>query len=210
MTLRFMFTLLFLGLVLPVISAGPALAELEGCRTSVEGKIVRLKYDPEDARIADNTSLRERMFGGRGEIDCPAFVTLRYLTPELDDTERGPFCLRFDDEADTYSGYDLGARGAYLGCKAAGKTFCERVNDSKDAAVTLAERGMGAAQDAAGTVSALKHGSGAVILSGPGGQVASLLGSLGTTAMTVLTAPATLTAAAVSVVTVGGAVYVCR
>ena len=205
----FAFTLFALALALPLLVAGPAKAELEGCRTSIEGKTIRLKYDPEDERVTGNTSFRERMFGGRGEISCPAFVTLRYLTPELDDAERGPFCLRYDREAETYTGYDLGERGAFLGCKAAGKTFCQRVNDSKDAAVTLAQRGMGAAEDAAGTVSALKHGSGAVILSGPGGQVATFLGSLGTTAMTVLTSPATLTAAAVSVVTVGGAVYVC-
>lgn len=187
----------------------PAKAEAESCWTSVGGEQIGLFYDDNDT-VRDNTTLRERMFGGRGEITCPAYVTLRHLTPDLTDEERAPFCLHYDKDARTYLGYAEGRRDAYLACKDPSKAFCSRVNASKGAALAItslaAEKAEGAA-DVVGNIT--KHSSGAVILSGSGSSVASSLSSLGATAMSVATAPATLAAAAVSVVAVGGAVYVC-
>ncbi len=188
-------------------------AKVESCQTSIGGEQVGLFYDDHE-NVKGQTTLREKVFGGKGEITCPAYVTLRHLTPDLTDEDRAPFCLHYDKEAETYLGYAEGARGAYLACKDPSKAFCSRVNATKEGAVAIA--GL-AADKAADTVEMTegirKHQSGAVILSGSGSYVSGALGSLsslGTTAMSVLTAPATVTAAAVTVVAVGGAVYVCR
>ena len=206
MTLLKTVPFLFLLSVLPSV----ATADAESCQTSSGGEEIGLFYDDKDT-VSENTTLRERVFGGRGNITCPAYVTLRHLTPDLTDAEREPFCLHYDKEAATYLGYAQGARGAYLACKDPSKAFCSRVNASKDSAIAIAglaaEKAEGAAE-VAGEIT--KHSSGAVILSGTGSSVASSLSALGATAMSVVTAPATLTAAAVSVVAVGGAVYVCR
>lgn len=196
------------------IAVAPAVAEAraESCSTSIAGEQIGLFYDDADT-VAQNTTLREKVFGGRGEITCPAYVTLRHLTPGLSDAERAPFCLQYDDQAQTYLGYDQGKRGSYLVCKDPSKAFCSRVNASRDAAHAIAGLAVDKAEGAAGAVrdiSAIKHSSGAVILSGSGSYIASSLSALGAAATSVVTAPATLTAAAVSVVAVGGAVYVCR
>lgn len=206
---------IFLTLLMLISFAHSAYAEILECTTSVHGKRKKLRYNVWEEALDDNYSLREIVFGGWGDIDCPSFVTLRHLTPGLSDKERSVFCLNFDKKRKTYTGFSNGERDAYLNCKKPTKTFCERVNDSKDAAIAIVGVGAGAtggASVAAGAagVSAVAHSSGAVILTGSGGYIAGTLGSLGAGALAVLTAPATLTAAAVSVVAVGGAVYVCR
>ncbi|MGB3313767.1 MAG: hypothetical protein WBB85_05105 [Albidovulum sp.] len=77
-------------------------------------------------------------------------------------------------------------------------------------AAELVDRGVGLAERFSGIAAVAQQGSGAVILSGTGGQLAGALTNLGSTAMAMLTAPATLTAAAVTVVAVGGTLYVCH
>lgn len=192
-----------------------AQAEILSCQTSVDGELVQLQYDDDEALIYENMTFREIFFDGWGEIDCPAFVTMRHVTPELTDQDRAAFCLQFDHDRKTYIGFDQGERDAYLVCTQPSKTLCERVNASKDAAIAIAGLGAGAsggataAASAAG-VTAVTHSSGAVILTGASGYIAGTLGTIGAAALAVLTAPATLTAAVVSVVTVGGAVYICK
>ena len=95
------------------------------------------------------------------------------------------------------------------------KSFCERVNSAKDAAIAITGVGAGVVGGASATasaagVTAVTHSSGAVILTGSGGYIAGTLASIGATSLAVLTAPVTMTAAAVSVATVGGAVYYCK
>lgn len=198
--------LFLMGLAAPAA----ALAKSESCQTSIGGETVSLFYDDRN-NVSQNTTLRERVFGGRKEITCPAYVTLRHLTPGLTDPERQPFCLEYDSQAGTYLGYALGKRGAYLACKDPSKAFCGRVNASTDAALQIAGLAADKAEDATEVAETVtRHASGAVILSGTTGSVTAALSSLGATAMSVVTAPATLTAAAVTVVAVGGAVYVCR
>lgn len=185
------------------------------CNTSINGEIVSLQWDDDDNDVYQNMTIREALFHGWGKIDCPTFVTLRFLTPDLTDDERGPFCLQYDRRKKTYTGFSLGQRDAYLRCRRPSKQFCERVNDSKDAALAItglaggASAGATAAASAAG-VTAVTHSSGAVILTGTGGYIAGTLGTAGASLLAFLTAPVTLTAAAVSVVAVGGAVYACR
>jgi len=189
-------------------------AEQVQCKTNINGAVRFLSYYEYEYEINENYTWRENLFHGWGDITCPAFITLRYFTPKLTDYERSVFCLKFDKELDTYTGFVNGTRNAYLVCKEPKKTFCERVNETKDAAIAITGLAAGAVGGgtAAGTagITAVAHSSGAVILTGTGGYIAGTLGSIGATSLAVVTAPATIAATVVSVVTVGGAVYLCR
>lgn len=192
--------------VLVLVSAAPA-AELERCRTSIAGEVLDFAYDPDRPALKDSLSLRERLIGARGAITCPGLVTLRALTPELTDAERAPFCLQWDGDRETYIGYDIGERDAWLGCRTAKRRFCERVQRSKDAAT----RWGSAAKDlavAAGTETAL-HAAGVVSVQGPAAVIGEKLVALGASALSGVSVPAAVGAAAVTAVAVGGAIYVC-
>lgn len=207
-----------LGLLLLMAAALPAAAEEVACLTSINGERRPLVYDPDEPNVRANISMRERTFGGPKGIECPGFVTLtailRDMTPEFTYAQTEPFCLVYDEARQTYTGVAVGKRNARLICRTGGKSLCQRVNATKDAALGVAEfgadvlRGVDTAATAAG-VTAAATGSGAVVLSGPAAYISGALSSLGAGAMAVLTAPATLTATAVTVVVVGGAVYAC-
>ncbi|MGO4916442.1 hypothetical protein [Pseudogemmobacter sp. W21_MBD1_M6] len=201
------------------------------CTTSLNGQLRQIDYrvsqsDPTAAsqfvpkqEMKGNTSVRERLFGRWGRVDCPAYLTLREFTPDLTDAERKPFCLVYDKDADTYTGFSEGARDAYLVCNDP-KTLCERVNTTKDEARSIARTGLDIAGRTAlstarsalsldgGTI--IGHSSGALIMNGSGGFISGALGAAGTTLGTALTAPAVIAAGAVTLVGVGGAVYFCR
>lgn len=207
--------LLFALCLLAGLAAAPARAELAPCETSVLGTAVALFYDPEDPQLAQNTTRREGWFGDWGQITCPGFVTLRYLTPDLTDDQRGGFCLAYARKDKTYTGYALGERDAYAICKAPTKSFCQRVNDSKDAALAITgfAAGLAGAPDvsrAVSDVSVLTGDNGAVTVTGTGVQVLGALTRIGSTALAAVAAPAELGAAAVTVVAVGGVVYLCK
>lgn len=185
------------------------------CNTSVNGKITALQYDKDENILYENYTFREIFFRGWGEITCPAFVTLRHSTQNIADVEHSAFCLNYDKANKTFIGYSLGDRDAYLECKKPQKSLCQRVNESKDAAIALSGAAAGltgganVAASAAG-VSAVAHSSGAVILTGTSGYIAGTLASVGAGALAVLTSPVTIAAATVSVVVVGSAVYICK
>lgn len=204
---------LFLTLLTLSLPFGtPAAAqELTSCTTSIDGEILKLNYLAEMDEVKENQSFRERLWSKRRDLDCPAFVALRYMTPELDDTERGPFCVIWDEERKTYSGFAQGERDAYLVCKEPTRSFCERVNDSADTAALITGLRQPKTPE---EEEYLRESSGAVILRGGDtvisrtlseavqGAVVSLLG----TAVTAVGA----TAATSALVVVGGAVYACR
>lgn len=198
-----------------VLLASPALADLTPCTTSLNGAEMPLFYDPDDSRVQENTTRREAWFGDWGTITCPGFVSLRALTPDLTDDQRGSFCLQYDRKAKTYTGYAAGERDAYAICRKPSKSFCQRVNESKDAALAITGfaanlAGAGEVARAANEVSVLTQDNGAVEVKGTAAQVASTLGRIGSTALTAMAAPAELGAAAVTVIAVGGVVYYCR
>ena len=214
------FCVAFLGPADAQVILGPEFdtnADLEMCRTSVDGESVFVIFDKSEDSLRKNYSFRERRFGASGNINCPGFVSLRIVTPLVTDEERELFCLVYDKDNDTISGFSQGERNAYLMCKEPSKPLCERVNDSKEWALAMAGFGAGTAAAAAGTqaaataagVSAVAHSSGAVILTGSAGYIAGTLGTIGATAFSILTAPATLAAATITLVAAGGAVYVC-
>lgn len=201
------------SILLLLAPAAVAAQELTPCATSVRGETVDLFYDATNEQIGQNRSYREAVLGGRGKVTCPAFVTLRYLTPELDDAQRDPFCLLWDGKADTYSGFAQGNRDAWLGCKES-RSLCERVNDSRDAALVITGLREADPSDSrltrlAGGVHEVSGRSGAVIVAGTGSYISSALTSLGATVAATLGAPVAAAAATVTLVAVGGAVYVC-
>lgn len=189
----------------------PALAETKACLTSIDGAEMAVMYDTRDASLKENRTTRERLFGTLGKITCPGFVTLREMTPGLTDAERQPFCLNYDKERKTYTGFDLGERDAWLSCRAPSGRFCRSVNATKEAAGQVAGAIGRAAtgQGGDGGTSFVDTASGAVIASGAGSYITATLGSVANSALAVLSAPGVATAAAVSVVAVGGAVFVC-
>lgn len=188
-----------------------AQAETKACLTSINGVEMAVMYDTRDASLQENRTTREKLFGSYGKITCPGFVTLREMTPGLTDQELTPFCLTYDRDRETYTGFDLGERDAWLGCKAPSGRFCRTVNATKETAGQIAGSiGRAATGGGAGDgQSFLDTRSGALIASGAGSYVSSVLGSAASSAIAALSAPATMTAAAVSVVAVGGAVIVC-
>ncbi|MCQ0093129.1 hypothetical protein [Roseovarius sp. M141] len=197
------------------------------CRTSLNGTLHQIDYTVSQRDLSGtgqyilkkemkgNTSVRERLFGRWGKVDCPAYLTLREFTPGLTDAERKPFCLVYDKDADTYTGFSEGDRNAYLICNNP-KTFCERVNATKDEARSYAQTGLDMAMNTAQSALSpdvgeiISHSSGALIMKGSGSFISGVLGTSGTSIGAALTAPAVVAAGAVTLVGVGGAVYFCR
>lgn len=209
-----------------ILSYAPALAQVvvddflpeysdpQLCKTSLSGEKLIVAFDADEERLYDNYSLREMFFGGSSNISCPAYVSLRLLTPDLNDDQRGVFCISYDETRDTISGFSEGERDAYLICKEPSVPICDRVNDSKEAALAIVGLGAGATAGAstataAAGLSVVPHSSGAVILTGSSGYIAGTLGTVATSALSILTAPATVAGATITLVAVGGAVYVC-
>lgn len=195
------------ALALLLTAAAANAAEPTFCSTRINGKDVPLAYDKDEPGLRDSYGLREVLFTRRGRDSCPSYVVLRSLTPELTDEQRAPFCLRHDAETDSIIGYDLGDRDSDGHCDQPAASLCERVNQTKNAAVAMSGA---AARGAVSGLEALPDGSGAVILSGSSGHIATALGSIGGAAATMAASPVLLAGAAVSVVAVGGAVYACR
>lgn len=200
---------LLLGVVAVLLV--PSVAHAAACTSSIDGKPVRLAYSSFDY-FKQDTSIRD-LAASRSRGVCPGYVVLRHMTPELNDSQREPFCLAYDSQARTYRGIMLGGRDAYGVCSTPGKV-CKFVNKQKDAALTVAGLAAGAsggatAAAAAAGVTAVTHSSGALILTGSAGYIGGTLGTLGAGAVAALTAPAVLAGATVSLVAVGSAVYLC-
>ncbi|TMM54929.1 hypothetical protein [Sulfitobacter sabulilitoris] len=190
-------------------------ADAAQCRAAVNGGDVVIEAD-NFATFAEDVKTREKLLNwptrtwnrawGAPE-PCDSGVLFDYLATTVPDADIDGYCLTRSDE----NGYFLipGDRNFQGLCK---KTFCERVNTTKqegrDVAASIA--GSVAANAREAGISAIRHGSGAMILSGSASSVTASLGTAGSTALAALSTPAVLAAAGVSVVAVGGAVYVCR
>lgn len=192
-----------------------AALEKEGCSYRFNGVDRRISYSYDEEQQSDRTSQLEGMRGPRYVGDCPSYVTLAHQTPGLTPAQQELFCLVVDEDNENVLGIQQGPQDAYRRCKTPGKSYCERVNSAKSEAIALTSAaaagvlGASKASAAAGTT-AVAHSSGAYILTGSSGYIAGTLGTAGTTVTAVLTAPATLTTAAVTAVVVGGSVYYCN
>ncbi|TMV92617.1 hypothetical protein FGG78_07275 [Thioclava sp. BHET1] len=191
--------LVLIAVLMPV----PALAELVSCETSIRGTQYAFRYDPDNAALKESRSLREKMFGGKGDVTCPALVTLRALTPELDDAGRAPFCLQWDAKDKTYLGYDQGPRDALGLCKEPSKSFCQRIEGTAEAAKGLGDKAGDLASGAAGAVIGDKLGN--KIVHDTSSNLRDKLLKAGFGMLTAASPPALMATAVI----VGGTVYVC-
>lgn len=184
------------------LSFGAATAAVEPvlCTTRINGMDVPLAYPRAEP------GLRERLFKRNGRVECPGYVVLRSLTPELTEQQRSPFCLRHDKASDSIIGYDLGTRDDDGLCEKPSASVCQRVNQTRDAARAMTGA---AARGAVRGLQALPDGSGAAIISGSASHISSALTAIGGAASTMAASPAIVAGAAVTVVAVGGAIYAC-
>ena len=206
---NFVLASLILCFSLPSIAA----PSMESCTAKINSKNITLKFDPASDEYLENTTFREILFS---EYDgtCPGFIALRHMTPKLGAAERKAFCAVYDKQTKNYSGFSQGARDAYGKCKKPGK-LCTALNASKEEALALVGLGAGttlgaSAVTTAAGITAVTHSSGAVILTGGAGYLAGTLGTVAASVVAALTAPAAIIGATVSVVAVGGAVYLCK
>lgn len=203
---------LLLALLLGVAATGAA---AQSCVARVNAQ--ELILVPE-AMGAPAPGLRERllMWPGRswdrawGErVACDSAAVMHFLatTMRLDQTEG--YCLAEDDA----EGWLLvpGARNFRGRCT---RTVCDRVSLVAEGIEALGATMLGLAtghevETGADAVTAVAHGTGAVLVSGQAPAVAASLGQAGTALGTALSAPAAAGAAAVTVIGVGGAIYLC-
>jgi hypothetical protein len=199
-----------LACLVVLLPASGALAQGSECTASVEGSDITLSND---SNLEPASSTLGWLWGGDDDT-CPPELVLAYLTPLLQEDERLPFCLMYDRDAETITGFAQGERADDLTCKVP-SAFCERVNNTADTALALAgvnaEAGLlENTGNVAGRVQAARDAAGNTIVKGAAGVVSGALGSMGATALSAMTAPAAVAAATVTIVAAGGAVYVCR
>lgn len=198
--------------------AGPVLAQDRACIARVNHLDIAIAPG---AILADpDPSLRERLLTWPGNLwnrawgqpaACDSETTIAYLAGILALDEIDTHCLA---EAPGDGGWLLvpGERNFRGRCY---RTICDRVNETADSGADLA-RGItrlatGEEVDTLGEgVTAFASASGAMMVTGRASLVLAALGEGAGALFTVLSAPAAAGAAAVSVVAVGGAVYVCR
>ncbi|MCC7321010.1 MAG: hypothetical protein IT542_08540 [Rubellimicrobium sp.] len=216
MPARFRAALLAL-LALLSLTAAPLAAQDRACVARVNH--IDISIAPGAILEAPDVTLRERLLSWPGglwnrawgrPVACDSDTTIAYLAGVLALDEVGNHCLA---EAPGDEGWLLvpGERNFRGRCR---RTVCERVNTAAadGAEVARIVTGLATGQEvdsAAGGVAALASSSGAMLLTGRSSLVMGLLGHGAEALITALSAPALAGAAAVTVMAVGGAVYVC-
>lgn len=203
---------IFLLVLATLFAAFPARAEMRTCETRINGEPVALTFDDEEDIWS---SYREGWFT-KGAT-CPGLVVLRQLAPDLDDKERSVFCAVWDEKEEQYTGFAAGSRDGYGRCRKPG-LLCRGVKAT--AGEVMAVSGLGtqvqpapevaeAPTEPPGLMSILARQAGAVVLSGTASYVSTLLQGAGTAVAATVGGPVALAGAAVTVVAVGGALYMC-
>lgn len=187
------------------------------CAAVVNGE--ELRFD-RATFLSDQPGLtrRERLLSWPGQtwnglrgLDpvCDSRTLIRYLSQTIPADEIDGYCL---SELAEYGFLLIPGERNFRGRCA--KSTCEQVNATTENAIGAARSITTRAADAAlgqgDRTTAVMHASGAAILSGQASTLAATLGQVGTAVGTALAAPGVLAATAVSVVAVGGVVYVCR
>lgn len=204
-------------LALAILGAAGGARAQDICASVVNGEALR--FDRETfLENRDGVTRRERLLtwpgrqwdGLRGrEPECDSQTLIRYLSLTIPADQIDGYCLsEVDDLGHLLIPGERNFRGRCTG------TVCEVVNTSAEAAVNVTGTAARAVAEQTlnreGGVGGLLHTSGAAILTGQATTISSTLGSIGTAMGAALSTPAVLAATAVTVVAVGGAVYVCR
>jgi len=201
-----------------LLCAAPAAAQAQArdCVARVNHQEVEISAGVIPTDSIDLT-LRERLLGWPRRTTsrltgnappCDSQTTIAFLAAILAIDQTEGLCLAWDEDD---SGYLLvpGEQNYRGRCQ---KTVCDRVNMLRDDALgTAATVGQLVTQGLTTDTGlrGLAHDSGAFLLSGRSGLMREALGQGAAALGGALSTPAVLTAAAVTVVAVGGAVYVC-
>lgn len=194
------FCVLSMALAGALMLPGAGRAAEQECRANLNGVEVAIRYD---RKANVYSSFREKRLTRRKT--CPGAVVIAYMVPGLTEAERSVFCAVYDKKAEEYRTVAEGKRDAYGRCARPSRA-CRVVNATKDEVMQIGSAGVGAM---ARGVTAVRDQAGVLVLTGQAGALATLLGETGSAVAAALSAPGVLTGAAVSVVVVGGAVYVC-
>lgn len=190
-----------------MVLAGPALAEekpapdekLWTCETSIAGEKTEINY-VRDAEFRENVGRIEKNFSGWGRISCPGYVTLREILRRNAMGDDGSYCLLWDQQGDTYIGAQRGARKGNALCR---KTFCERVNETRQATFRNANAMAVAGYDA------VTQRPGAAILAATSGSMVGTLEAAGAAAMGVAVSPVAVGSMVIGSAAVGGTMWYC-
>lgn len=200
--------------MLACLWAGPALTQDQACVARVNGSDIVVAA----GAVLDNpdgVTLREQLLGWPSQtwnrawgapLTCDSETTIAFLGAVLAVDQVDRYCLSYDAETE---GFLLvpGARNYRGRCQ---KTACERVNIARDQTTGFLGGMMQAVLQPPQTgLLGLTHSSGAMLLTGQRGVVLDSLGTAASSVATALSTPAAMTAAAVTVMTLGSAVYVC-
>lgn len=193
-----------IGAILLVVPAGaqegPAGDErLWTCDSSILGEPTEINY-LRDAGFRANVGGLEKNLSGWGRITCPGYVTLREILRRNAMEDDGSYCLLWDKESDTYVGAQKGARKGNALCR---KTFCERVNGTRQAAFRNANAMAVAGFDA------VSQRPGATILAATSGQVVGTFEAAGTAAIGLAASPVAVGSVIIGSAAVGGAMWYC-
>ena len=195
--------------------AGMATAQDQPCVARINGTDIVIAAG---AVLTDpnEVTLRERLLGWPRQTwnaasgapqTCDSATAIAFLGAVLNVDQIDQYCLSYDAETD---GFLLvpGDRNFRGRCQ---KTICDRVNIASDVtAGFLGSMVQAVLQPPQTGLLGLTHSSGAMLLTGQRGALLDALGSTATSVTAAMSTPAAMTAAAVTVMTVGSAVYVCH
>lgn len=202
-----LFLRIFASLIFVTVSQ-PAFAKTVTCIASLGGQQTVLEFDADTVAFR---SLREKW--SPFAPSCPSEAIIAKLKPDVDPKHWKGYCL-ITDENGSYVAAIAGVGNRFGRCPKEG-AVCKVVNDATEYAVVTAAGFAGSvlgtnASMAAVGATVVQHSSGAWILTGTTGYIAGTLGTVGTTALGIATAPAAIVGAAAGAVVVGSAVLICK
>ncbi|MDQ7775422.1 hypothetical protein [Paracoccus aminovorans] len=188
-------------LALPAAAQEKPAAEekLWTCETSIAGEKTEINY-VRDAEFRENVGRLEKNLSGWGRISCPGYVTLREILRRNQMADDGSYCLLWDKAGDTYIGAQKGARKGNALCR---KTFCERVNSTRQATFRNANALAVAGYDA------VTQRPGATILAATSGSMVGTLEAAGAAAMGVAASPVAVGSMVIGSAAVSGTMWYC-
>ncbi|MDR7125828.1 hypothetical protein [Pseudotabrizicola sp. 4114] len=200
------FTKFFVTAVFLSVS-GPALAETASCVVTLGGQETVLEFD--------KTAVAFRSFREKWSPfapPCPSEAIIAKLKPEIDPVDWKNYCLLTDDDG-SYAAAVAGAGDRFGRCRKVG-AVCRVVNNASDFAVAKASGLAGTVLGANAAIAEIgakvaPNSPAGWIMTGASGYVAGTLSTVGSTAVGIATAPATVSGALAGAVVVGGAVLIC-
>ncbi|ARO15213.1 hypothetical protein BVG79_01871 [Ketogulonicigenium robustum] len=196
--------------------AGPAAAQDQTCTAHVNDQHLIIVA----GTVTDSSAgWRERMtnsWNGRGRAEgdyppCDSEVTIAFIGGMMGLEDTSGYCLTRTDEDSAWL-LAPGARNYRGECR---KTTCEYVNMAADTSGDILRRGAEIAtgrdiDDVGDGVTAVAGTAGTLMMTGQASSVMQALGAGAQALTAAVSGPALLAAGAVTIVGVGGAVYLCR